>query len=143
MNLHSHSVVMFDQALNPARSGKSWILDAETFGVVGVEVKVSGRVNVNGEVQCGPVFSAHWPCRPLVCVASSLSSQNSLRRDVGEWSRYGGLRYRKGHVTGGRSRFARSIMSKSSRRVPASAARCFRISSERASQSPVMRDHPY
>lgn len=35
MNLHSHSVDTFDQALNPGNRGKSRILDAETFGVSG------------------------------------------------------------------------------------------------------------
>jgi hypothetical protein len=34
MILHSHSVVMFDQGLNP-EMGMSWSLDAETFGVSG------------------------------------------------------------------------------------------------------------
>ena len=36
MNLHSHSVVMFDQALNSSASwGKLWSLIAGTLGVSG------------------------------------------------------------------------------------------------------------
>jgi hypothetical protein len=35
MILHSHSVVMFDQTLNPAVPGMSWSPIAETFGVSG------------------------------------------------------------------------------------------------------------